>query len=384
MTRSKPSTARTIFVGGYVSDLRDALIASALSGQHAVVLGAPGWGKSAIARSVASDIAGDGHWTFTRLDPSTPPEAVRGAYDPAALLNGQLSRVVAGTPYDPNARISILDEIFRANDVVFDTCLDVLDRMDAHPDQASVVWGTANFVAQGERVEALIDRFAIWIWLQPDVLDVGALVGAQLTSANGLAVAGGLPDWKDVEQARAARPGSKARNAVADLLGTLAQEAAAQGRRPHPRRIAQWSRVVYRLGVYDTGQADFSSVPEPASRALRWCWPAPAADEAASWAQIAAAVVDATGSAIEAAMAQALKKFREVASIQDQPSRMEHMGELGVMLANAQTSLKQIGGDDPRVAEANSQLTEWFAMAARGQLPGNGANHIEPDETIPF
>ncbi|HLF28193.1 MAG TPA: AAA family ATPase [Anaerolineae bacterium] len=375
MAKSKSTTpaASPSFVGGYVTDLRDVLVASALSGQHAVVLGAPGWGKTAIARSLAKSIAGDGAWTFNRLDPSTPPEAVRGAYDPAALLNGQLSRVVTGTPYDVSARVSILDEVFRANDVVFDACLDVLDRMDANPDQAAVVWSTANFVARGERVEALIDRFGLWLWLQPDTLDVAALVGAQLSSVNGLNVSGGLPDWKDVESVRQARPGDKAKHAVAELLETLALEATAQGRRPHPRRVTQWSKLVYRLGVYDTGQADFSAVPDVASRALRWAWPMPASEEAESWAQIAAGVVDAVGSAIEGALAQAVVKFREVAGISDQAQRMGRMGELGALLANAQATLKQVGDDDPRVAEASARLTEWFAAAARGEMPnGNG------------
>lgn len=369
---SQPSGQQVTFVGGYVADLRDALVASALSGQHAIVLGAPGWGKTAIARSLAKSIAGDGAWTFTRLDPSTPPEQVKGAFDPAALLNGKLERVVAGTPYDPVARVSILDEVFRANDVVFDTCLDVLDRMDAHPDQAAVVWGTANFVAQGERVEALIDRFGLWLWLKPDVLDVAAIAGAHLNGAHELSVPGGIPDWTDVVNVRKATPGAKARRAVAELLDTLAQEASAQGRRPHPRRVTQWSKLVYRLGVYDTGQADFSTVPEIASRALRWAWPMPAAEEAESWAQIAAGVIDAVGSAIEGALAQAIVKFREVAGIADQAQRMGRMGELGALLASAQATLKQVGGDDPRVAEASARLTEWFAMAARGESPENG------------
>ena len=126
----------------------------------------------------------------------TPPEALRGAYDPAALLNGRLERVVAGTPYDPTARVSILDEVFRANEVVFDTMLDVLDRLDAKPAQAPVAWATANFVAQGERVEALLDRIALWLWISPDAMDVAAIVGAHLDGvvANGLQVQDALPD----------------------------------------------------------------------------------------------------------------------------------------------------------------------------------------------
>ncbi len=358
----------TTFIGGYVDDVRTCLTASALAAQHAVVLGAPGWGKTAIARALAQRMAPDA-WTFVRLDPSTPPDVVRGAYNPAALLEGRLERVVDGTPYDPRVRVVILDEVFRASDVVYDALLDVLDRLDADPDAAAVAWATANFVAQGERVEALLDRIALWLWLQPDTLDAGAIVQAHLNGLQGLDVPGDVPDWKTIEEVRAARPGPKATKAVADLLSTLAQEAAAQGRRPHPRRLAQWTRLVYRAAVYHTGEADFAAVPDEAARVLRWAWPAPTAEEAATWSQIAAAIVDAVGAAIEAAMAQALQKFREVASLADPAQRTGRVAELGQILAQTQESLRQIGGDDPRVDEAIETLTRWFAAAVRGEVP---------------
>ncbi len=361
------------FIGSYVSDIRDCLIAGVLSGQHAVVLGAPGWGKTAIARAMAARVAGDGRWCLVRLDPSTPPEAVRGAYDPAALLQGRLERVVGGTPYDPRARLVILDEIFRANEVVFDVLLDVLDRLDLSPDTAPVAWATANFVAQGERVEALRDRIALWLWLQPESLDPRAVVGAHLAAGDdGLSVPGEIPGWETVLEVRATRPGEKALRAVGELLSQLTQEAQAQGRRVNPRRLAQWARLVYRVGVYTTGEADFAALPDEAARVLRWAWPAPTPEEAASWAQIALSIVDAVGAAIEAAMAQALAKFREVAAIGDPGARTAKVAELGQVLAGTQATLRQVGGDDPRVPEAIRTLTEWFAAAVSGKEPRDG------------
>jgi MoxR-like ATPase len=180
-----------------------------LANQHAIVLGAPGWGKTAVGRALAAQLApAPEAVTFVRVDPSTPPEVVRGACDPAPLLAGRLEPVTSGTPYGPGCRLAILDEVFRANEMMFDALLDVLDRQDAAPGHPDSVWTTANFVAAGERVEALRDRFALWLWLSPDTLDVSELVGTHL-SANGqgsLMVSGVIPDWQTLEDTRRARP----------------------------------------------------------------------------------------------------------------------------------------------------------------------------------
>ena len=165
------------------------------------------------------------------------------------------------------------------------------------------------------------------------------------------------------------QPGPMAKKAVIDLLNTLATEAAQQGRRPHPRRLAQWSRLVYRMAVYLTGSCDFTTIPDEATRILRYAFPAPSADEFASWQQIAASVVDTVGAAIEEIRVKALAEFREVSKMEAE-ARTARVGKLGGMLAAWQMSLKQIGGDDPRVAETIAMMKKWFANAVMGEMPG--------------
>lgn len=261
----------------------------------------------------------------------------------------------------------VLDEIFRANEVVFDALLDVLDRLDLEPDQAPVVWATSNFVAQGERLAALKDRFALWLWLEPELVDAAAVARSRLASLGRHLDADGLPDWEAVAEIRSLRPGPETERAVAEAVSALAAEAQAQGLRPNPRHLAWWAQTLFRVGAYHAG-ASFREVPEEAKKLLRYVWPASSPEEAAAWAQVAGAIVDPVAAAIEAVLAEALRKFREVASVADPAQRAARISDLGVALASAQASLQQLG-DDARAAEALQTLTAWFAAAVRGEVP---------------
>lgn len=353
------------FVGSYVSPLKDVLVASALSRQNAIILGAPGWGKTAIGRSLAAHLSG-GQYSFTRIDPSTPPDAVRGAYNPAALLEGRLERVTDGTPYDPAMRLAIVDEIGRGNEVTFDALLDTLDRLD-DPD-APPVWATSNFMPSNERVQALIDRFALWFWIVPDTLEPAAIVAAQLNGSGGPQVdTAGLPTWNEIHDVRSAAPGPNAIKAIGELLDDLSHEAELQGRRPHPRRVTQWTHILFRVGVWASGSADFNVVPEKASRLLRYAWPAITAEEGDSWAQIAGSVVDVLGAAIEEAMAGLVDDLNEIAGA---PSgrRTSMVMEMTTKVQALQTQLEQMAGDDnPRVEEAVEQMNSWLSQVLMGK-----------------
>ena len=353
------------FVGSYVPELTSVLVASTLSRQNAIILGSAGWGKTAIGRSLAQQMSG-GQYSFTRIDPSTPPDAVRGAYNPAALLDGRLERVVDGTPYDPQTRLAIVDEIGRGNEVTFDALLDTLDRLD-DPDAPSV-WATSNFMPSNERVQALIDRFALWYWIQPDSLDPAAIVAAQLNGSGGPQVdPTGLPTWAEVQDVRSATPGQNAIKAIGDLLGDLIREAEMQGRRAHPRRVTQWTHLLFRVGVWHSGSADWSTVPEKAASLLAYAWPAITPEEQATWKGIAGSVVDVVGAAIEEAMASLVDDLNEIAGA-PAGRRTSMVMSMTTKMQNLQTQLEQMAGEDnPRVEEAIEQMNQWLSMVMTGR-----------------
>lgn len=352
------------FTGSYISDIKSALTASLLAGQNALLIGAPGYGKTAVARSLAQQVT-DGHFSFVRVDPSTPVEAVKGAYDPAEFLNGRLVRVVAGTPYAPDCRLAIVDEIGRGNEMLFDALLDTLDRVDR--DDAPPVWATTNFMPQKDRTAALIDRFALWVWVQPDALDIGAVVSAQLAGSRPQVDMSGVPAWDEIQAVRQMTPNAGTRAAVADKLRDLSSKAAAEGRGVHPRRLTQWANIVYRVGAWKTGQADFQTIPDEAIKPLRYAWPALTAEESASWAQIAGSVIDAVGAAIESALAQVLAKMRELSAA---PASQRPALVMGVaqLMQSTQTTLAHLAGsDNERVQKAIGDMNSWLALAARGE-----------------
>ena len=352
------------FVGNYVNDIVDLLIASAVSGTHAILIGAPGWGKTAIARQAAERMSG-GAYSFTRVDPSTPPEVLRGAFNPAAILEGRLERVVDGTPYDPACKIGIIDEIFRGSDVLFDAALDVLDRQDVL--NAPPMWSTANFVATGTRVEALVDRIGLWGWIKPGLVDVGAISLSHLVNGGKPFLGHTLPELSQIEEIRAASATERAARVVIEALENLGEEAQKEGLRAHPRRVAAWAKIMFSYSMYLSGSNDFSSLPKGAIGIMKYAWPATTAQEAATWASIAAASIDPVATAIEAALMSAYVEFKRVSEIKDAVDRGTESAKLGEVMLQAKQTLKAFNTDDPRIAEAMDQIEEWFANAVRGR-----------------
>lgn len=355
------------FVGAYVSQVVDVTTAAILSRQNAIILGSPGWGKTAITRSFADLVTG-GQYSFTRIDPSTPPDVVRGPWNPAAMMESppRLERMVQGTPYDPAVRLAIVDEIGRGNEATFDALLDTLDRLDV-PDAPPVV-ATSNFMPTSERVAALIDRFGLWLWVAPEVLDPPSLVASQLNGGGRPQVdASALPAWSDVEDVHSAAPGPNAIAAIGQLISDLSHEAEQQGRKPHPRRVAQWTHVLYRVGVWHSGSADFKTVPDKAAKLLRYMWPAVSPDEQATWSQIAGSVVDVLGAAIEEAMATLVGDLNAIAAASPRDRSTMVMSMTGKM-QKLQTDLEALAGEDnPRVGEAVEQMNTWLSMVVSGK-----------------
>lgn len=368
---SEDKKNKHVFVGDYVLDTIDFRIASAVSGQHSVKIGPPGWGKTAIDRELAKVITSGKPWSFTRFDPSTPVEQLQGAYDPAALLNGELKRVTDDTPYQDGNTVALLDEVFRPSEPMFDAMLDTLDRKDVENGAAAVCWGTANFVAVGERTEALIDRFALWSYDDPVELDSDAIIDAHLQSFGmpSLPDADDIPNWDDIEAVRKMEPTEQSRTAIKRFVAELVEEAAMEGRRPHPRRLAQWAMILFRVSALYHGSNDFDQLHEKAKNAMQWAYPATTAEEAASWRQIVLSISDRVGAALEAILADAVTQFKEVAAINSAVDRNSKLADLGVFLASAQESIQNLP-DDPRCQESIELITAWFGKAAKGDVGG--------------
>jgi MoxR-like ATPase len=354
------------FTGAYVREIAEVLAASVLSRQHAIVLSAPGTGKTEILLSAARQWVGEGRYSYVSLDPSTPPEEIKGSFSPAEFFeSGKFVRVEEGTPHDPNNEIIIIDEIGRGSGIVFDLLLKTLKMVGR---RQPTVWGISNFMPRDDRLEALIDRFTLWLWTNPGILNMADIVRVQLHS-NGAPQLDmkGLPTWDEIEHVWQATPGPQAEKAVADLLRDLEQEAKQNGRRPNLRTAAQWTHLLFRAGVWHSGTADFATVPDDAVKMLRYAWAATSPDESASWSKIAGSVVDAVGAAIESAMAQVVGEMRKVAGM-DAGKRSATIPQLGKLMQSTQATLESLAGaDDERVQTAITQMNTWLSAAITGR-----------------
>jgi MoxR-like ATPase len=352
------------FQGEYIRDIAHFLIASAVSRQNAVMVSEPGWGKTAIARALGKEIAGD-NTVFIRLEGSTPPEEVKGSYDPAKYIDeGKLEPIVKGTPFDPNAFIVIADEIFRPNEVVFDLMLEVLDRQSTSPDDAPVVWGTSNFVAEGERIEAVLDRIALWLWLQPERLDVKSFISGIFRRKKGEQL--GIPtnsvptpSIEKILEVRSFVPETSTAETIANLLDVLAQEARRENFKISPRRLTQWFELVYRTSAFILDEPDFDTVPTQAAIILRWAYPTLSHQEWAKWAKVSSAVADPVGTAIDAVLREAFEAFDE-AEVGSYQSKSDKSMVLGEILSRSMRSLKALKINDPRIEEAQESLSKRF------------------------
>lgn len=377
------------FVGNYVQNIKLACIASAVSGHNLMLISQPGWGKTDMVRDAAAAIAGGDGTIYLELDPSTPPDTVKGAYDPAKLLEGQLCRIVTGTPYDPAARVVILDEFWRSSDVIADALIHATNQKAIDQTTRPVFWGTANFVGKAERTEALRDRFAMWYHLEPE-LNVRGIVAAHLNNGTGHDpdFTQGLPSWDVCLDIRRLTPGKTALDLIENRLNVLAVEAQKEGFVINPRRIVQWAEIAFRYSAYVNGTNDFSTLPLNLGTILQWCYPTTDKATAKKWAAVCASIIDQVGSALEAYKAESYKLFQQTAAASSSSNIQDLIMKMGGCLTKAQQEIcglvnvdyshyrnhmdptdpeNPLVKLDPRIMATLATITDWFTKAINHQ-----------------
>ena len=360
---------REYFVGEYIHDMSNLFVASLVSGQHCVSIGAPGWGKTDVAISLLGDVLPQRH-ALVRLNEASQPEVIQGATDMEVLLKESKFRLnTAGTPYDAQFEAVMLDEAGRGNDEIYSLLMFLLDRKDfafPHP-----VLCTANFLPSGKKHEALLDRIGLWGWVVPGALDARAMAAAQMSRNESdlmLKVPGRLPTRDELQMCYSAVPGPDAIGAVCDTIEMAAAEALAIGRPLHPRRINQWQRLLFRMGVYATGgDCNFKVTPPEAIAALKFAWPAPTIEEYIAWAEVVASLHDPVQSGVDEILNQAATVVNEAACKQVPPAERGVYTERLMQYAASLADLEKEYPDDDRPKAASQQIGAWFYKIARGE-----------------
>jgi MoxR-like ATPase len=369
------STRPPEFHGAYVREVRDVLLAAIMAQKNVVLLSAPGWGKTRIAKKLSTDIAGDGS-IFKRLEGSTPPDDVKGMIDPEKALQSppKFERNITGTPYDPKAKIVVMDEIFRPSDPVFDLLVDILDRQDVNPDEAPVVIGTSNFVIKNQRTNAVIDRVALWLWIRKQSLDVDSLVDVIARRERGTDLAiptngRALPTWDEVLEVRNYKPDDATIQAIKTLLETLVVECVANNKDVNPRRLTHWFEILYYYTAWLKESPTFTDIPPQAATVLRFAFPTLSMKEWQDWDVIARAVGDPLKAALDSAKNQAYESFKDI--MQKNLPASELAMELGTVLAGVQSTLNELKkeSDDQRIGEILTEISGTYSQVLNGQNP---------------
>ena len=202
-----------------------ALARAALTGEHVLLLGPPGTAKSALTRDFVGLFKAE---MFALLLGSfTPPEEIFGPLDIGALQQGRMSRLTAG--YLPTASFSFLDEIFKANGGLLNSCLTALNerklRLDGQEMDIpliSCVGASNELPNEDDNLGALYDRFAARIWISDSTaLELREILDDRPTPPSGVITLAQLAQCQQ-EAAQVVVPGEM-KDLMIKLRQTLAE-----------------------------------------------------------------------------------------------------------------------------------------------------------------
>lgn len=163
-----------------------------LAGQHTLLLGPPGTGKSAIVREITSRITSARYWEIL-LSKFTAPSAIFGPVDVAALAQGTYRQVFDG--HATTCEIAFVDEIFKCSSAALNSMLSYLNERVYHPEAGGAPIAcplvsavcASNELGEDEATAALYDRLLIRMEVdylaKPDSFD--RLLRSAVTRTNG-------------------------------------------------------------------------------------------------------------------------------------------------------------------------------------------------------
>ena len=148
----------------------EAALLALLTGEHLLVVGPPGTGKSLLARSVCERIEGATYFERLLTRFSTPEELF-GPLSLSALEHDRYERVTKGALVE--AHIGFLDEVYKANSAILNALLGLMNERVYHESGRALavpllsVFGASNELPEDAGLAALHDRFLLRVVVPP-------------------------------------------------------------------------------------------------------------------------------------------------------------------------------------------------------------------------
>lgn len=233
----------------------EGLVVAMIARQHALLIGPPGTGKSALVSDLTSRITGANYfqWLLTRF--STPEEL----FGPVSLKDLEQGIYRRNTNAKlPEAHVSYLDEIFKGNSAILNALLTLINERIfynnggiAQSPLMSLIGSSNEYPEEGEGLEALFDRFLIRFevnYIGEDKSFVSMLKGAAPSPAD--------MTLEELFQLQFYSDTVTIPEEVFDTLARIRSELKDEGIHPSDRRFKQSLSVIRAKAVLDgRGQA---------------------------------------------------------------------------------------------------------------------------------
>lgn len=149
--------------------LAEVVALCAVAGEHALVIGPPGTGKSQVVRRMAAELGGQ-YFEYL-LGRFTEPSEVFGPVDLRRLREGVVEVETSGML--PEADVAFLDEVFLGSTAILNTLLGILNERTFRRGSTQVrvplrvCVGASNAVPEEPALAAFADRFLARVFVDP-------------------------------------------------------------------------------------------------------------------------------------------------------------------------------------------------------------------------